>query len=362
MTFAEFSAKLLEHDAILPDPTLTVREVEDACVVDDWFPFPLSGVSSGYLDYSTHPVTDAGGSVLGELLTCKDEEYRLAEFSAQYLAAYLSDASAANYAQPGSFRQNYFVCPASRVNEYRQEYLSSSAVWGGFSHPTAGAVVLPIRSITAISAVRGMRLPTDMHTEAMLRSVIQPHAFERFLKLYHLLELSFDYLLVEQIRHLGTDLRGIGQLLGSYERAEIDRLKDVLSHSVATPSISECLRVLCRDHRWHQQIGTIFFEYGKSSNPLQSKRAKFEELLRSAEFTERDAIAYNLCDGSQDPAVRQANFAKLTLSVAAYWIYRLRCSIAHNKIGEYVMRLSDEPFVENFGEPLLRRVLAAVLV
>jgi hypothetical protein len=177
MTFAEFTAKSSELDALLPDPALTIRDVESACVVDDWFPLPLSGVSSGHLDYTTHPVVDAGQSVLGELLTCKGEEYRPAEFSAQYLAAYLADVSAEEYGQPGSFRHNYFMCPVSRLNEYRHKYLTSSAIWGGFSHPdpTAAAIVPALRSATTITAMQGIRLSTDMHTEAMLRSVVQPH-------------------------------------------------------------------------------------------------------------------------------------------------------------------------------------------
>lgn len=363
MTFAEFSSKNAEPDAFLLDPSMTVSDVENVCVVDDCFPIPLEGVSSGLAKHAVHSVLDMGGTRLGELLTCKGEQYRPAQSSSHYLAAYLADVEAFSYGQPSRFRRNYFVCPTSRLNEYRRDYLSSSAIWGGFLHldPANTISISAARTPALIVAVRGIVIPTDMHSEAMSRSVVQAHAFERFLKLYHLLELNFDYQFVEQIRHLGPDLKGVGQLLANYERGEIERLKDTINRSVDPEKVAECLRILCRDPRWHAQISTVFFEYGKSANPLGSKRTKFEDLLATAEFSEADAIAHNLYDGSRDTSIQRANFAKLALNVAAYWIYRIRCCIAHNRIGEYVMRLSDEPFVEEFGEPLLRCVLSTVL-
>jgi len=58
-----------------------------------------------------------------------------------------------------------------------------------------------------------------------------PYAFERYLKLYHLLELSFDHDTVEKIRGLGQDLHGIGQILAQHKRDEFDRLKQLLLES-----------------------------------------------------------------------------------------------------------------------------------
>jgi hypothetical protein len=52
------------------------------------------------------------------------------------------------------------------------------------------------------------------------------------LKKYHLLELLFDYDFVENIKSLGTDLRGIGQLLSEYSSKEINRLNNVVTNRV----------------------------------------------------------------------------------------------------------------------------------
>lgn len=45
------------------------------------------------------------------------------------------------------------------------------------------------------------------------------------------------------------------------------------------------------------------------------------------------------------------------LAIATYWIYRIRCSIAHHKIGEYMMGYDDEEFVVEFAEPLLKEII-----
>jgi hypothetical protein len=364
MTYAEFSDASSQNDFIQPDSSLVVADVENVCVVNDWFPMPLAAVSSEYARQEVHTVLDGSQSLLGEIITCQGEEYRFSQFSAPYLAAYLADVSVGAYAQPGRFARDYFVCLAPRLLEYRQGYLSSSAVWGGFDHYDAAraATLAPSRrGPITINAVAGLVLPTDMHMEAATRSVVQPHAFERFLKLYHLLELSFDYRVVQQIRSLGNDLQGVGQILTSYDRGEPERLRDVLSACNDPAQISACLRVLCSDPRWHSQIGVIFFDYGKSSNPLAKKRDAFESMLVSSGFTEGEAISFKLIDGSKDSVRQATNFEAFTLNVAAYWIYRVRCCIAHNRIGEYVMRLTDEPFVEEFAETLLRSLLRTVL-
>ena len=56
----------------------------------------------------------------------------------------------------------------------------------------------------------------------------------------------------------------------------------------------------------------------------------------------------------------QTNNRMLIINIATYWIYRVRSSIAHSRIGEYVMSTSDEEFVVEIAEPLLRSVLVQV--
>ena len=52
---------------------------------------------------------------------------------------------------------------------------------------------------------------------------------------------------------------------------------------------------------------------------------------------------------------------EMIIYIASYWIYRIRCSIAHHKIGEYLFSWKDENFIVDFGEPLLREVVIQCL-
>jgi hypothetical protein len=54
-------------------------------------------------------------------------------------------------------------------------------------------------------------------------------------------------------------------------------------------------------------------------------------------------------------------YDKLILETAAYWVFRVRCCIAHHRIGEYLLTQLDEEFVVEFAEPLLLGVLRSIL-
>lgn len=55
--------------------------------------------------------------------------------------------------------------------------------------------------------------------------------------------------------------------------------------------------------------------------------------------------------------VTEDKHSEFILRIVSYWIYRVRCSIAHNKIGEYLLSWEDEEFLVKFAEPLLLEVL-----
>ena len=51
------------------------------------------------------------------------------------------------------------------------------------------------------------------------------------------------------------------------------------------------------------------------------------------------------------------NYKTFILNLASYWIYRIRSSIAHSKIGEYQLSYTDEAFMIEFAEPLLQEIV-----
>lgn len=363
MLFTDFEQQRNSHDAPAPDPSLNVERAADGlCVVDGLYPLALEASSELYPPAHSIQVLDENGVPLGELLTCQGEEFDLPRFSAGYLAAYLADIPSINYGSPGSFSSDYLLIRSERLDEYRAHYAEGSPVWGGFQHIVASRRTYAATSVDPIRARRGIRLPTEMHVEAAARSVVQPFAFERFLKLYHLLELSFDLHIVQKIQALKNDLRGIGQIFSSLESQELNRLKLIIQESKDPTAIVECIRTLVADPQWWDRIRSIFFEFGKSGNPVASdKHQLFLEAIKSGYTFDNIQPTAGIQGGRPPSAAQLKAFEIFSLNLAAYWIYRVRSSIAHNRIGEYVMRDEDEPFVSFFGEPLLRCVLAQVL-
>jgi hypothetical protein len=115
------------------------------------------------------------------------------------------------------------------------------------------------------------------------------------------------------------------------------------------------------DAQWHPIVKELFFDFGKSGNPLSGKQDDFLKMLSTTGFTQDGAQNNGLIRRGPANEVQTKEFHTLVLNVSVYWIYRVRSSIAHSRIGEYVMTLDDERFVEQFAEKLLRRILASVL-
>jgi hypothetical protein len=363
MQHREFIESTSSEEAARPDPSLTIGDLDGACTVDGLYPLPLDCVASSYARGTVFTVEDNVGSQLGYLLTCRGTPFNLTAFSAPYLAAYLSEVSKENYGLPGQFARDYVLVRTDCLPEYRASLMGSSAVWGGFLHPSrAAGAPPPPKPTPPIVAQPGIVLSTELHAETAMRSVFQPYAFERFLKLYHLLELDFDHVVVEKIRALGDDLMGIGQLLSSYDSKELDRLKQTISDRCNdVPAVATCLAEICSNPRWHGTMKRIFFDFGKGGNPFDEKWDEFYSMLLSTGFTQDGAATQGFIRKGAKTPHQDKDFGKLVIHVSAYWIYRVRSSVAHSKIGEYVMRLEDEDFVEQFAERLIRRVLGTVL-
>ncbi|MBK7129689.1 MAG: hypothetical protein IPH66_10055 [Crocinitomicaceae bacterium] len=94
----------------------------------------------------------------------------------------------------------------------------------------------------------------------------------------------------------------------------------------------------------------MFIHFGKSKSDIHlTNLIKFQSVVSSGSFSQANLQAIKV------PATSDYN--KFIINVTAYWIYRIRCSIAHNKIGEYHLSWNDENFIVDFGEPLLKEVL-----
>ena len=222
-------------------------------------------------------------------------------------------------------------------------------IWGGYSHLNLAQPQLVTRQRSKITAVERLRIPTEYHQSALERAIHASHPYERYLKYYHQLELLFDWAYIKKIQALQDDLNGCAKLISSYQSGDLPRLKDLIRQYATSPSMIHALLALVHNYK---SIGTrIFDDFGKEGNPISGN---WNDML--ADLTKGYFVS-----PIKGLPTKQADYDKRILETAAYWIFRIRCCIAHHRIGEYLLSQGDEEFIVEFGEPLLLGVISDVL-
>lgn len=322
-------------------------------VVSGRIAYPVFPVQRSLAGGPDIPIVEPGGGGLGTLvLSSRLPVADPATFTDDQYVAYLTEATIDQVGANYRFRDDYVVITHADRARYEGSFLSTSGLWGGFIHvknprqePKVSAN--PTASITALD---NLELPTTFHEENLFRSSQVAFAFERYLKLYHLLELMFDWYVVEKIKALGPDLQGIGEVMSRYSSKELPRLRWLIEETVPDPGpIAHVLNNLPP----HMALAEkVFFDFGKEGNPF-ADIGEVTTVQGHGGFQFASIKAWR-------PKATALTHRKLILDIASYWIYRIRCCIAHSRIGEYVMTHADEDFVIEFGEPLLRAVLLQV--
>ncbi|QJB44298.1 hypothetical protein [Dolichospermum flos-aquae] len=350
-------------DSDLPYDITHFSEHDGICTLNGMIPIPVDAVSFSYEGDEDIEIYNERDNFLGVLCICKSNtDINIASLTEARYIAYINEVDKDTFRFPYKFIKNYLVIDVCEYEDYKNNYMDSAPIWGGFFHSNAASNLhqayrfKPSRLIARPSIV----LPTPYHKESCIRSVVQPYAFERFLKLYHLLELIFDWNLVQQIKSLDNDLQGIGQLLNQYSNnKEIDSLKKLLKSKCddqnKVDKIADCLNKINSPDYLDKGM-KIFFDYGKDGNPYNkiNNIIPFQDLMNRGGFTRSNSR------DSSITGITENNYKGLVIDFSAYCIYRVRCCTAHNRIGEYVMSNDDEGFVVEFAEPLLREVLCQI--
>jgi hypothetical protein len=265
------------------------------------------------------------------------------------LAAYLLDVNEIDFIAGGDYtlKQDYFVVKKDKYADYKHKYQKTSGLWGGFI--SKEAIPTPYtQTVISLQAIENLAFPTTWHEENTIRAIQQPYSFERFLKSYHLLELLFDWQILKEIRDLyeNNDILNAGKILDKHEREDIKRLQYIIRKRYKSiPNIVDKLNQIIH----FQAIAKdIFYTYGKESNPLKSE-IEFEDILSKSQLFAKESFRTNQSI--------YRDYDTFILKLAAYWIYRIRSSIAHSKIGEYQFSYTQEEFMIKFAEPLLNEVL-----
>lgn len=267
--------------------------------------------------------------------------------------AFLIEADFEDYSVDGyEFEYDYIIIKETFWNTYITDYEKTSPLWGGFSHKLnfAEPVSKYLNNILEIDAGHKLKDLDNYSYESTIRAIEQPYAFERFLKLYHLLELQFDYYLIDKIKNLQVpnDSNEIGKLLNGYSRVELDRLTEIILNNCI--DINSLIPKIELVFPFKNIAEDIFIKFGNNKKPL-TDLTKFNQIFGLNSFSESTLLSIGIINNSNN---------KLEIFIpklVSYWIYRIRCSVAHNKIGEYLLSWDNENFIVEFAEPLIKEVL-----
>ena len=247
---------------------------------------------------------------------------------------------------------SYLFVHADKYETYHSIYRDGAPIWGGFSHVEPSKKYQ--ETVTEIIAVKDIKMPTSEHEMKLSKIVSSSDGFERFLSKYHLLELLYDYICVAKLRSV-TEVKDFRDIMNSYARDDIKNLKSLVTNYVS--EISKLLDIICEIKNHESLAFNIFQNHSKDSNPLKedSNWDKFIAAIDANKLTHYDMTEkqYQFIKNIKE----ESKFKEAILNICSYWIYRIRCSIAHNKIGEYIFSNEDEDFVILFGERILDEII-----
>ena len=317
----------------------------------------VSGCNSAMEEYRDIAIESETGELLGILiLACSFRSFEVVAMTRPRYISYLVDSpskSAIDTDKRHTFSSSYLLLKKEVSNVYKNEYMSSSALWGGFTHAT-NLERYSLKNIPKIRAKGGVRIPTPEHANKLHASVLSHDSFERFLRKYHLLELLYDYIYVLKLRTMDTSLRDFRDVMNKYQKDDVGSLKYLLNEFVQ--STSDLILVMHNSAKHEDVMHKLFQEYNRASNPLNDGQwSIFIDRLKLSDLNYRaDGKSFSKYNNEEQ-------YYSVILNIVSHWIYRIRCTVAHSKIGEFLFDSSHEKFVAEVGESLIDIVIENVL-
>ncbi len=296
------------------------------------------------------PILNSAGNGIGVLCFTKELGAVVkGQLTENQFIAFLTESAIGDVDNPYKFTYDYVVIDESFYLEYKMHFYDTAALWGSFYHVKSQGNPRAYTKNIAHIQLSKVKFTNEIFSENLRRAVAQPFAFERYLKLYHLLELRFDVDVIIKIQSLDIERESkkIGELLNNYSTKEIQRLTDILVTYCI--QVSPIVEKLDKVRNFPAIALDIFYRFGgKESNPFGKEEVKLTALI-SRGFDE-NSLRFEKVN-------YQADYRIFILKLTAFWIYRVRCCIAHNKIGEYILSMEHEDFLVEFAEPLLKEIL-----
>jgi hypothetical protein len=254
------------------------------------------------------------------------------------------------------FKKSYVLIEKSKYDDYLENYKDGSAIWGGFIHDV-GREVRKFEYPQVLSIKHKMSIPIELQRQKLQSAVQSSTVFDRFLKKYQLLELLYDYNCVLKLRMERSSLDTFQSIMSSYSKSELPALKSLVKDYVV--SAMPYFNILENSESYKDTVKLIFQSHSKEGNPVKSEDNfnHFWYLIKegglAGDVVDVKLFAKTLHGKYKNIQTRD----EFILELVCYWIYRIRCSIAHTKLGEYIFKPEDDEFLINVGEPLVDQVI-----
>ncbi|MEG2848356.1 MAG: hypothetical protein RR904_06275 [Bacilli bacterium] len=343
--FMDFTGLLFDNKLVLDVYSKEPQISED----DELDLLNYRGDIIGYFVFTDKP------KVISDLSTCTADEI-----------LYIWSKYRKNGVLQERFLCDFLVIEKEYFNNYYENHYETSSLWGGYKHTE--------REFIEYKKTQELRLPeskiffpTSINIFNSDMSVYSSNIYENFLKKYHQIELIFNLIFIKKLKSIDLEsLKDIHSIYKSMNKSEFDAIFYIIS-SYITNKV-KYLKIFEIAYFNHQDIyNEIFHNYEKDSNPLSDSilRDKFHLFLTKA--TQSNPLsAEDYFDIAKEKEIKfkikYDDFSNFIYKFLSYTIYRIRCSIAHNKLGEFMFTMDQDhlDFMVDVGLPLIRETVIDV--
>lgn len=309
------------------------------------------------------------GDVVGELnLIDKNKKMNnTSELNKSKLIYCIYSIYKQNFDPSNSFKKSFLLIKESFSERYINDYLITSSFWGGFSHVERDFIFQP--SISSIEIPSQFNFPTTHNSDLSFWSLFSSNPLEKFLKDYHQLELLFNLIIIKKVQTISiTDLNEINNVYKDLRKSEMESLLYIFENFIDNDETY--LKVIIDTFKNNETLCENFLQnYSKESNPLGDSK-KWEKFKLFVEKADQDNCIsiddFFHTATHKDIAFAQSGkkeeFIKNIKKINAYWIYRIRCSVAHTKLGEFIFEYNQDnhEFIYKYANILIKSTILCI--
>lgn len=272
------------------------------------------------------------------------------------------------------FNSDYLIIDENELSRI-EPYLDNCELWGGFSlkEPSQS---YKVNISELLIPNNNFRFPSLQHERNLLSAIESNHAFYQFLRLYHQFELLFKVgrlhglkATLDSLSYDRTDYLELNNQISSIAvNTELNLLEYLITKSVYKLT-KEDFKLLIKQFKNNFSDNDIVNVAKKlfQENPIQKENplkegSIWDGFIQYITNQKNSTCKANLtrdCDDFESDNKYKEAWSKLL----SWWVYRIRCSIAHNKFGETIFDIGDqqnEKFIIEFGIPMIKILLMSL--